>query len=482
MSFYGFGAVDIILAINVFFILTVVIFERRNPTATMTWVLAMVFIPVVGFVLYLFVGQDLRKKRLFYLKEEEEHRIYELLKAQDESIHNKQLQFRDSQIADYSDLIHLHLNSDQSLLTQDNMVQIFNDGEQLFEHLFTRLKQARRFIYVQTYILRDDRLGQAFRQIICDKAREGVEVNLLYDGLGCRSLPRRYFKPLREAGVNWAVFFKPFLPYVNLRFNYRNHRKICVIDGEEAYVGGFNIGDEYLGRVKKFGYWRDTHLWIKGKAVDSLQFRFLLDWRYASGRDYVFDKDWFQDREGQGGTGVQIVASGPDSKWSSIKHGYLRLFTKAKNSIYIQTPYFIPDEAILEALKIASLSGVDVRLMIPSVKDHPFVHWASLSYAGELLEAGARVFYYKDGFLHSKVVIIDGFASTVGTANMDIRSFRLNFEVNAFIYDPSIARRLEDAFYQDLNKCYELTLDNYLELGRLVRIKEAFSRLLSPLL
>lgn len=482
MSFYGFGAVDIILAINVFFIITVVIFERRNPTATMTWVLAMVFIPVVGFVFYLFIGQDLRKKRLFYLKEEEEHRIFELLNAQDESLHNKKLQFRNPQIADYSDLIHLHLNSDQSLLTQDNVVQIFNDGEQLFEHLFARLKQARRFIFVQTYILRDDQLGREFRQIICDKAREGVEVNLLYDGLGCRSLPRRYFKPLREAGVNWAVFFKPFLPYINLRFNYRNHRKICVIDGEEAYVGGFNIGDEYLGLAKKFGYWRDTHLWIKGGAVDSLQFRFLLDWRYASGRDYVFNKDWFQDGEGQGDTGVQIVASGPDSKWSSIKHGYLRLFTKAKNNIYIQTPYFVPDESILEALKVASLSGVDVRLMIPSVKDHPFVHWASLSYAGELLDAGARVFYYQDGFLHSKVVVIDGFACSAGTANMDIRSFRLNFEVNAFMYDPLIGRSLEDAFYDDLNKCVELTLENYLNRTRLVRIKEAFCRLLSPLL
>jgi cardiolipin synthetase 2 (EC 2.7.8.-) len=398
MSFDGFGAVDIILAINVFFILTVVIFERRNPTATMTWVLAMVFIPVVGFVLYLFIGQDLRKKRLFYLKEEEEHRIYELLHAQDESLHNKQLQFHNPQIADYSDLIHLHLNSDRSLLTQDNIVQIFNDGEQLFGHLLSRLKQARRFIYVQTYILRDDQLGRKFRQVICDKAREGVEVNLLYDGMGCRNLSRKYFKPLREAGVNWAVFFKPFLPYINLRINYRNHRKICVIDGEEAYVGGFNIGDEYLGLVKKFGYWRDTHLWIKGGAVDSLQLRFLLDWRYASGRDYVFDKDWFQDGPGQGDTGVQIVTSGPDSKWSSIKHGYLRLFTKAQKNIYIQTPYFVPDEAILEALKIASLSGVDVRLMIPSVKDHPFVHWASLSYAGELLDAGARVFYYQGGF------------------------------------------------------------------------------------
>lgn len=482
MPWDAIGVVDLLVAVNLFFVLTVVIFERRNPTATMTWVLTMIFIPVVGFVLYLFIGQDLRKKRLFYIKEEEEHRIYKLLKAQDESLHSKQLRFHNSRTQDYSDLIHLHLNSGQSLLTQDNIVQIFNDGRQLFEHLFTRLKLARRFIYVETYILRDDQLGKEFRQIICDKAREGVEVNLLYDGMGCLHLPRKYFAPLREAGVNLAVFFKPFLPYINLRVNYRNHRKICVIDGEEAYVGGFNIGDEYLGLAEKYGYWRDTHLWIKGGAVDSLQFRFLLDWRYASGRDHVFDKNWFQEGEGQGDTGVQIVSSGPDSKWTSIKHGYLRLFTKAQTNIFIQTPYFIPDEAILEALKIASLSGVDVRLMIPSVKDHPFVHWASLSYAGELLEAGARIFYYQAGFLHSKVVVIDGFASTVGTANMDIRSFRLNFEVNAFIYDPLIGSSLEDAFYQDLNKCSELTLENYQDLGRLVRIKEAFSRLLSPLL
>lgn len=482
MDGLGLGFLDLFLAVNLILVFTVVLFERRNPTATITWVLSLLFIPIGGFIFYLFVGQDLRKKRLFYMKEEEERSLQQRLNLLNESLISKNLLFSNPQAAEYCDLIHLHHISDQALFTQDNTVEIFDDGKKLFNTLFNSLKNARHYIYIQSYIVRNDPTGKEFRQILCDKAREGVEVVLLYDGMGCIRLPRRFFKPLWEAGVKTAEFFPPFLPYINLRVNYRNHRKICVVDGEEAFIGGFNIGDEYLGLDKNFGYWRDSHLWIKGSAVYFLQVRFLLDWRYASESDYPLNGESLLLGSGCGQTGVQIVSSGPDSKWTSIKHGYLKLFSKAQDRILIQTPYFIPDDTILEALKIASLSGVKVSLMVPSKKDHPFVHWASLSYVGELLEAGARAFYYNSGFLHSKVVVIDGFASTVGTANMDIRSFRLNFEVNAFMYDPVIACRLEESFARDLQECTELTLEEYLQRKRLVRIKEAFSRLLSPLL
>lgn len=476
------SVVDILLVLNLILVLTVVIFERRHPTSTLTWVLALIFIPVAGFIFYLFIGQDLRKKRLFFLKEEEERILTNRLIVQDESIHSKALVFKNPQTEDYTDLIHLHLNSDQALFTQDNEVEIFNQGDELFECLFNCLGKAQRSIHAQFYIIRNDALGRKFLQILCQKAREGVKVKLLYDGMGCIRLPRKFFRPLQEAGGDVEVFFPPFLPYINLRINYRNHRKICVIDGEHAFVGGFNVGDEYLGVTERFGFWRDTHLHIRGSAVDALQLRFLLDWRYASRQDLSFEQEFFLMRQGKGQTGIQVVASGPDSKWTSIKHGYLKIINKAKNNVFIQTPYFVPDESILEALKVASLSGVDVRLMVPGKKDHPFVHWASLSYIGELLEAGARVYMYENGFLHNKVLVSDGFASTVGTANMDIRSFRLNFEVNAFIYDPTIGKSLEETFFQDLKHCRELTIEKYMQRKRWIKIKEAFSRLLSPLL
>jgi cardiolipin synthase len=269
---------------------------------------------------------------------------------------------------------------------------------------------------------------------------------------------------------------------INIRVNYRNHRKIAVIDGKEAFVGGFNIGDEYLGENKRFGYWRDTHLKIVGSAANSLQQRFLLDWRYASNEKIAFDKKYFPCIYSNGNIGIQIVSSGPDSEWEQIKNGYIKMINSAKKSVYIQTPYFIPDESILEALKIASLSGVDVRIMIPSKPDHLFVYWASLSYVGELLKSGVKSYKYNKGFIHSKAIVVDGKISSVGTANMDVRSFRLNFEVNAFIYDSSVSERLTKIFEEDIKCCTEITQELYGSRSLFIKFKESISRLLSPVL
>lgn len=463
-------------------VLAVVIFERRNPTATLTWILLLVFMPVLGFLLYIFVGQNLRRQKLFYLKHDEEKELLPLLARQDASLHNDTLCFNDARIADYQDLIHLQLNSSQSLLTQDNRVEVFHDGQELFESMLASLKEARDYIHMEYFIIRNDSLGRSIMEILAEKAREGVEVKLLYDGMGCIRLPRRFFKGLLQAGGKTAVFFPPFLPYINLRINFRNHRKICIVDGQEAYVGGFNIGNEYLGLSRRFGYWRDTHLKIKGSAIDSLEMRFLLDWRYAAHDQMSASERYFPARVEEGTTAVQIVSSGPDLTYPAIKNGYLKLISNARSKVYLQTPYLIPDESILEALKIAALSGVDVRLMIPYKPDHFYVYWASLSYLGELLAAGVRCYMYKRGFLHSKMIVTDGFASTVGTANLDIRSFQLNFEVNAFIYDHDISRQLESQFLLDLNDCIEITPAMYHGRSLFVRIKEGIFRLLSPIL
>lgn len=474
---------EFILILNVVFAILVVFFERRSPSVTMTWIMVLFFMPLLGFILYVFLGQDLRKKKIFFLKKEEEYKILPLLQLQNELIHKNKLVLKNQQINQYRDLIHLHLNSNHSFLSQDNKLEIFVDGRLHFDDMLAKLENARDFIHMQYYIIRNDVLGRQVLELLVAKAREGVEVRLLYDGMGCIRLPRKFFRPLLEAGGQVACFFPPFLPNINLRINYRNHRKICVIDGQQAYVGGFNIGDEYLG-LSKLGYWRDTHVRIEGSAVMGLAFRFLLDWRFAA-QDYTPVKEkYFPYFNTDGDTSVQIVSSGPDSHWASIRDGYLKMISSARQRIYMQTPYFIPDESILEALKVAALSGVDVRLVIPEKEDHLFVHWASLSYMGELLEAGVNCYTYKKekGFIHSKMLVMDSFVSSIGTANLDMRSFHYNFEVNAFIYDEEISRQLEAIFMLDLDDCEELTLDQYLQRPVNVKIKEAFSRLLSPLL
>jgi len=300
--------------------------------------------------------------------------------------------------------------------------------------------------------------------------------------MGGRTLTRSFLKPLIDAGGEVGIFFPPLVPFVSIRINYRNHRKIAIIDGKEAYLGGFNIGDEYLGKNKKFGYWRDTHIKIVGSAISSLQWRFFLDWRFATKRGVGNCQSYIVDEDVDSHVGIQIVNSGPDSKWPSIKDGYLKMISNAREKIYIQTPYFIPDDSMFEALKTAGLSGVDVRVMIPNKPDHPFVYWAGLSYMGELLHAGVKFYTYEKGFLHSKVFIMDEFVSSVGTANLDIRSFKLNFEVNAFIYDSIINLKLTDQFKKDLDDCKEITLEVYETRSRIVKFKESISRLLSPIL
>lgn len=306
-------------------------------------------------------------------------------------------------------------------------------------------------------------------------------------------MPQKRWEQLEKAGVKVGVFFPALLGRLNLRINYRNHRKIVVIDGNIGYVGGFNIGREYISRDPKFGYWRDTHLRITGDAVVSLQIRFALDWNYATHENLFTNMAYFepQDRADlvramQTGEkrllAIQIVASGPDTLDRQIRNNYLELFHKARKNIYIQTPYFVPDDTILSALKIAARSGVDVRLMIPCKPDHPFVYWATYSYAGDLLQAGARCYVYDNGFLHAKGVMVDGRVSCYGTANMDIRSFELNFEVNATIYDEEVTRELEEIFRNDLYHCREITPEVYEKRSLLIRVKEQGSRLLSPLL
>lgn len=471
-----------ILLINLFLAILLVFFERRNPTTTWLWLMVLFFLPGIGFILYLLIGQDLRKKKMFALKEEEDRYLKDLVAIQEKDIEKEKLFFNDPKVKDYQDIIHFHLMSAEAVYTQDNEVELYFSGKDKFNALLNSIYKSKKYIHIEYYIIRNDALGNEVIKALTEKAREGVEVKFLYDGMGGRRLPRNFFNELIEAGGEIACFFPPFSPILSTRINYRNHRKICIIDGQEAYAGGFNIGDEYLGRSKKFGYWRDTHSKIKGGAIHSLQWRFLLDWKFASKKEIEKMEKYFPKKDTIGETGVQIVSSGPDSKWTSIKDGYFKMIINARKKVYIQTPYFIPDDSILEALRVAGLSGVDVRVIIPSKPDHPFVYWASLSYMGELLQAGVKFYTYQNGFMHSKVVLMDNVVSSVGTANLDIRSFKLNFEVNAFIYDEKVNNEISEQFIKDLEFCEEVTIEEYRKRSLGVKFKESISRLLSPIL
>jgi cardiolipin synthase len=474
--------ITLMIVTNLILAVAMVLFERRNPVTTMIWSMVIFFFPIIGFILYLFLGQDLRKRKIFTLKSHEEDKLIRTIRYQRTLLNGNQYRFKDPKIQKYTDMITMHLSSSDAPLSEDNAVKIYTTGEAKFADLFQSIRNAKKFIHMEYYIIRNDALGKEVVELLAEKAREGVEVKFLYDGMGGIRLPKNFFDPLIKAGGKVAVFLPPFIPKFNLRVNYRNHRKICVFDGVTGFVGGFNIGVEYLGKSKKFNYWRDMHIKIEGSAVKDLELRFLLDWRFASGEEISFDDSHYPQTETVGNTAIQIVSSGPDSKWMSVRNGYLKIINSARNHVYIETPYFVPDEEILSALKMAALSGVDIRVIIPKKPDHPFVHWAAMSYIGELLEAGVRFFAYHKGFIHSKMLTSDGFVSSIGTANLDIRSFRVNFEVNAFIYNSATAQELDEIFIKDMYDSTEITLEKFNQRPLKDKTKDAICRLLSPLL
>lgn len=477
----SFELTTIIFYANIVLAFVVIFLSRKNPSTTWAWVLVLMFIPVLGFVLYLFLGQDTKRISIFAQKEKQDEN-------KREEHYQKLLLYKSTDISHPAveadkDLMRLHLHNSQSIFTQDNQIQILKNGEEKFPALIKALKSARNHIHMEYYIIRNDGIGKEVRNILAAKAREGVEVRLLYDGMGCIALPKKYAQPIVDAGGEVAIFFPPFLPHINIRLNYRNHRKIIVIDGNTAFMGGLNLGDEYLGRSPKYGFWRDTHFLIRGSAVDYLQLRFLSDWEFAAKTRLPFNSKYFPVKKQAGKMEIQIISSGPDSKWSSIQQGYFKMITNAKKSIYIQTAYFVPDDSLIAALKTAALSGVDVKIMIPGKRDHPFVHWASTSYLSDLLDSGVRAYIYDyNRFMHVKAVIVDSRIASVGSANFDLRSFIYNFENNAVLYNADIACCLERQFHEDMQHCIEMTRELYEQHSYLMRFKESVSRLISPLL
>ena len=473
-----------IYVLNFFIAIAILYLERWDSSATWAWLTVLFLLPVVGIVLYMFLSQNIARQKIYRLTDKESASLSHGLARQKEELDRGIFAFREDISDSWLDLVKLNQAYGQAYYTGDNTVEVITDGHEMLARLLTDIEGAKESIHILYFIVKNDQVGQTLIEALTRKAREGVRVRFCVDALGSRMITPHVIAEFEEAGGDFARFFPPKFRFLSFRINYRNHRKLVAIDDRIGYIGGYNIAREYLGQKKKFGYWRDAQLRIEGGAVQDINSRFLMDWRQASEtRDRTdITKVFRQDLSFTGNSGIQIVSSGPNSPKQEVKRAMMKMITSAKKSIYIQTPYFVPDESILEVMKMAAQSGVEVNIMIPCMPDHIFVYWATYSYVGEIIRDGGHVFIYDNGFLHAKTLVVDGEVYTVGSTNFDRRSFRLNFEANAFVYDPEVAEELIRRFTDDLKQSHELTPAMYEARSRWIKIKEPICRLLSDIL
>ncbi len=459
-----------------------IVAEKRDPGKSWAWIAAVVLLPGVGFFLYMVFGRNHRKEKRYSRKERSDIEIQmEVLSDRQLYELSNPLFAHRAEIDKYREIITLLLNNNRSLLTARNRVRVLNDGSETFPALLEALRGAKSFIHIEYYIFEKDKIGREVAGVLMDKAREGVEVRFVYDDVGSWGLSPKFLKMMKEAGVRVHCFQRVVFPWLTSRVNYRNHRKIVVVDGETGFTGGINIAKRYVTGTR-LGVWRDTHLRIEGEAVAALNAVFAMDWYFVS-REKLADTDKYFPPSGVDiATPIQIASSGPDSDWASIMQAFFAAITKAKDHIYISTPYFLPNQSILTAVEVAAMSGVDVRILLPEKPDSKITHWASHSYIEELLDARVKVYFYKKGFNHSKLIMIDGLFASVGTANMDNRSFDVNFEVTALLYDEKVTRELEERFLADLRNSEQVTPKDWARRPRLDSFREGLARLFSPLL
>ncbi len=473
--------VTILYFLTVVFIAILIILENRNPVKTISWILVLVLLPFAGIVIYLFFGQEYRKNKMYSRKGLKNlERLRKLTLEQLDNLPTNHFQISD-RIYSKKRLINLLLANSNAILTSNNDVQVLRNGAETFPEIFRVIEQAKHHIHLEYYIVEDDQIGNYLRELLIRKALEGVEVRFIYDDVGSWELKRKWLRTMSDAGVKVDCFMRVRYPLLTSKVNYRNHRKILVVDGDTAFVGGLNFADRYQDGVPGIGPWRDTHLKVTGGAATALQIIFMADWYFVS-KEILKGERYFNPFEPGNGKLVQISASGPDSDWESIGQAYFSAIASATEYVYISTPYLMPPPDIVTALKTSALGGIDVRIIVPGMSDAITAKWGTNSYIEELLDAGIKIYFYKAGFIHSKVIVVDGVFSSVGTANLDFRSLETNFEVNAMIYDEEIAGILADQFLDDQDKSQEVVLSEWVKRPRINKIKESFARILSPML
>ncbi|MFC3747493.1 cardiolipin synthase [Paenibacillus sp. GCM10012306] len=484
--YFGFGLfgstgttiISIFSTLTVISIGLAISMENRNPSTTMSWILLLALIPVVGLVFYFLFGQNVFKRRKYDKKAQLDLMAYERIENDALRTHFDWSEFAEP----HQKLLGLSQRLARTPISCTSETRVLTNGEETFGTLLLELRQAQHHIHMEYYIFRADHIGTRIQQILIEKARAGVTVRFMYDAVGSIQLSKSFLKEMSNAGVQVAAYGNS-TSFFSSRVNYRNHRKIVVIDGDVGFMGGLNVGDEYLSRSKTYGFWRDTHMLVRGEAVRTMQIIFLQDWMHTTG-EKILEQDYLSPklRYMAGDGAVQIIASGPDNERRALKNLFFSMITSAQKSVWIASPYFIPDEDILTALRVAAMSGLDVRLLFPAKPDKWIPFLASHSYFPALLESGVKIYEYEKGFIHSKLLITDGEIATIGTANMDMRSFHLNFEVNALlIRTESVARIVED-FERDLLSTRLIVHEEFMNKRLMERVLESAARLMSPLL
>lgn len=484
--------IEILWLINIAFAIWTVFRTRRDIASTWAWLLVLSALPIVGFILYLFVGRKLSNDDIFNIRVEQKEYRDKYVRQQERLLKRHKLLLQSERLARARQLVSLSASLDSALVTFNNRVKVFIDGKKLFQQMIADFDQAEDHIYVEFYTFYSDKLGKRVLAALERAAKRGVKVKVLYDLSGSRGTTYKFFAHLEELGGEAQPFnSKANKRITTPRLNYHLHRKIVAIDGKLGYIGGFNIGDQYLGEDPKFGYWRDTHLRVAGQAVIALTARFGMDWnttcRKTKKERVDLDKllaDLEIERPSDPGQDVamQIVSSGPDNDNFAIRRAYESIISSARQYVYIQTPYLIPGEPILESLIIAARSGIDVWVMIPCMPDHPFVYRATEYYAKYLVNNKVKVYKYNNGFIHAKTMVSGNNLASVGSANQDYRSYRLNFEANAFTYNEELTAQLKQIFENDIQDSTLLTPEYFDQQSNWRKFKQYFSRLLSPVL
>lgn len=459
----------------------VLLTEYRNPSKTTAWLLILFLFPGVGFIVYFFMAKEYRKRRIIRRRGKRTMHRLPLRIIKRVKIAKKAKEISNNSLSRHRRLFGLLQSIPGSPITKCNETEIYSTGKETFAAMLQAMEEAIDHIHLQFYIVRADEIGKQFQQVMMRKASEGVKVRLLYDGLGSYELSNTYIRELKESGVEVECFLPIRISFFQKNMNYRNHRKIMVVDGTVGFLGGINMGDEYLGNDPRLGQWRDTHMKVEGDSVYFLQHSFLEDWAFVTGRK-IREAHYFPEHHCRGDEQVQIIASGPDAHWDTILELYFGSISAALRRIYIVTPYFVPDRSILMALKTAALSGVEVVIILPGITDHPLVKWASRSYLEELMHAGVRFYLYQSGFIHAKILIIDDTIASVGTANLDMRSFFDNFELNAVLFNKGTIHKLVADFQEDLAGSTEILLTTFRRRPKTDKAKEMLARMLSPLL